>query len=76
MISDLESNYKRIRAEQDILVARIDVANETLEALNAELQDKFHSASVEEANALLKKLAVAKQSLETQIEATLASVLD
>ena len=74
MIADLESSYKRIRAEQDILTARINVANETLEALNAELLDKFHSASVEEANVLYKKLEAAKQQLETQIEDTLREV--
>ena len=76
MISDLESNYKRLRAENDTITARIDVAQETLASLTTELTEKFHCSTVDEATALCKKLDVAMQSLEKQIEATLASVLD
>lgn len=76
MISDLESSYKRLRAENDTITARIDVAQETLASLTTALTDKFHCGTVEEAIALRKKLESAKQQLETQIEDTLASVLN
>lgn len=75
MISDLESSYKKLRAQNETLSARIEVAEEKLAELYKDLNDTFNCKTLEEAEALRKKLEAAKSQLEKQIEESLASVL-
>lgn len=75
-ISDLETSYKQLRTQNETITARRDVALETLAGLTTELKETFNCDSLEEAEALKKKLEGIKIQLATKIESSLASVLN